>query len=218
MNKQELNKLIHLNSNQHLIFIEDLEKRDNTFKLKEKVESYFLINLSSSEDIHTINFEIAEHQKLTLYYLCVSETNKHKLTFNFIHKSHSELNMFGKLFAGKEATIDCDAFIKVGPNDSHVISDQQINGFMFSDKANINVLPALYIDNNKIKATHAVNIGHIDKMKMFYLQTKGLDETEAINLLIENEISFLKQIKIIDENKNNIFIDTVFKRIKEMLI
>ncbi len=45
-------------------------------------------------------------------------------------------------------------------------------------------VPALEILNNAVRASHSASSGHIDREKMFYLCSRGLDETEARNILV----------------------------------
>ncbi|WEK82932.1 MAG: SufD family Fe-S cluster assembly protein [Mycoplasma sp.] len=217
MNNQELKRTIHLSSKQHLIFVDELNDSSHNFVIDSKHQEYYIIDWTDQSSKHEFNFQIEKETSLNLYYLCITQNGNHKSTFKFNHESASQLNMYGKLFAGKTANVNCDAFIIIGKTDYDVNSDQQINGFLFSDQANINAIPALYVDNNAIKATHAVNIGHIDQMRMFYLQTKGFDEKEATNILIENEICFLKNLKNKEDDENNILLSNVFNKIKAML-
>ncbi len=45
------------------------------------------------------------------------------------------------------------------------------------------VLPQLLIDENEVEASHAASIGQIDPEQLYYLQSRGLSEIEAIRLI-----------------------------------
>ena len=92
-------------------------------------------------------------------------------------------------------------------------SCQQLNkGIILSEKGQIKVIPSLYIDEYDVEASHGAAIGQIDENQMFYLQSRGMTEIGAKNLIISGYINpFLTKIK-------NNRIETLLKRrIKHLL-
>ena len=53
----------------------------------------------------------------------------------------------------------------------------------FAEKERCQVLPVLEIEDNDVEASHALSIGQLDEMQLYYLQTRGLNEKEALRLL-----------------------------------
>lgn len=45
------------------------------------------------------------------------------------------------------------------------------------------VLPILYIDENDVKASHALTVGQPDAQQLYYLQSRGLSKEQAVGLL-----------------------------------
>lgn len=45
------------------------------------------------------------------------------------------------------------------------------------------VLPILYIDENEVKASHAMTVGQPDADQMYYLESRGLSHLQAMSLL-----------------------------------
>ncbi len=45
------------------------------------------------------------------------------------------------------------------------------------------IIPVLYIDNNDVKAGHAASMGQPDEDSLFYLQTRGLDHRQSLQLI-----------------------------------
>ncbi len=45
------------------------------------------------------------------------------------------------------------------------------------------VLPILYIDENEVKASHAMTVGQPDADQMYYLESRGLSNLQAMSLL-----------------------------------
>ena len=212
MKSKKTAKVMPTNSN---IFVFDANKDIKRTIEVEKDSTYYLFDLNDQKTSANLTLNVKSDVNLTFYILSVNNALTHNFKFKFNQESKSKLSMFAKCFASKKAIITLDGDIVVGKNTTQVVADQEINGFVFSDTASISTTPALIIDTNNVKASHAVNIARIEPSKIFYLETKGLDRAQAINMLIMNEISFLNDIKNIDGYENTI--DVVYNKIKQML-
>lgn len=63
------------------------------------------------------------------------------------------------------------------------------SGMLLDKSAYLNSMPAMSIDENEVKATHASATGPIDEVLMFYLMSRGLDEHNAKKLIVEGFFS-----------------------------
>jgi Fe-S cluster assembly protein SufD len=89
---------------------------------------------------------------------------------------------------------------------------QKSDGFMqskailLSELASMNSKPELEIFADDVKCSHGSTCGEIDKEQLFYLMSRGLDEQEALSLLIESfafeAFSALNDDTIADFTKN----------------
>lgn len=66
---------------------------------------------------------------------------------------------------------------------------KQADGFftakvLLFDEAKGRSIPSLEIDENEVKAGHAVTTGQVDKNILFYLQSRGLDRKDAEKLIV----------------------------------
>ncbi|MFT4061364.1 MAG: Fe-S cluster assembly protein SufD [Edaphocola sp.] len=61
---------------------------------------------------------------------------------------------------------------------------QQSNNILFSDKATVNAKPQLEIFADDVKCSHGTTIGQMNKEALFYLQSRGIGEASARNLLV----------------------------------
>ena len=52
-----------------------------------------------------------------------------------------------------------------------------------SDRHSSEVVPILYIDENDVKASHAMTLGQPDADQLYYLQTRGLNLEQALGLM-----------------------------------
>lgn len=65
----------------------------------------------------------------------------------------------------------------------HTDSAQQCRSLLLTDKAHIDAKPQLEIFADDVKCSHGAAIGQLDADEVFYLRTRGLDETAARNIL-----------------------------------
>ncbi len=56
---------------------------------------------------------------------------------------------------------------------------------LLSEDAEADPVPILEIDNNDVKCGHASTVGQLDREKLFYLQSRGIPEEVALQLIIE---------------------------------
>lgn len=80
------------------------------------------------------------------------------------------------------------------------------------DTAKGRSVPSLEIDENDLKAGHASTVGRPDPMQLFYLQSRGLTEKEAITLIVSGFflplLSYLPEKESIDV-KRRLLISTL---------
>ena len=69
------------------------------------------------------------------------------------------------------------------------------------DNAEADAIPNLEIENSEVKCSHGATIGQIEKEKLFYLQSRGLNENEAKDLIVEGFFSSLFKFYAEDEQK-----------------
>ncbi|MDR1945111.1 MAG: SufD family Fe-S cluster assembly protein [Candidatus Peribacteria bacterium] len=51
--------------------------------------------------------------------------------------------------------------------------------------------PKLLVESNDVKASHSCKVERINNNKIFYLKSRGINENEAIKLLLEANIKSL---------------------------
>ncbi len=61
---------------------------------------------------------------------------------------------------------------------------QQSNNILFSNKATVNAKPQLEIFADDVKCSHGTTIGQINKDALFYLQSRGIGEAAAKNMMV----------------------------------
>ena len=62
-------------------------------------------------------------------------------------------------------------------------SHQTSRALILSENMKCQIEPVLLIDENDVKASHAMTMGQIDENQLYYLQTRGLTEKAAFGLI-----------------------------------
>jgi len=85
--------------------------------------------------------------------------------------------------------------IHIKENATNATGYQKEDNLILDDTAEADAIPMLYIDNNDVKCSHGATIGQVDKEKLFYMQSRGISEEKAQQIIIEGFFdSLLKQI------------------------
>jgi Fe-S cluster assembly protein SufD len=72
------------------------------------------------------------------------------------------------------------------PKAAQFTNATQLNrNLLLSPKARINTKPELQITADNVKCSHGATISQLEADELFYLQSRGLNETDARHLLID---------------------------------
>ncbi|MEM5831552.1 MAG: Fe-S cluster assembly protein SufB [Candidatus Aenigmatarchaeota archaeon] len=153
-------------------------------KITMKYPSVFLLGKNSSAEFLSIayagNGQIQDTGAKAIH---VSE----KTRSNIIAKSVSQ--------NGGEATYR--GLIKITKNAINSKAFAKCNSLLLDEISKANTYPYSYIENELSLFTHEAFVGKIDEDKLFYLMSRGLEENEALSLLVTGFFNdFIKQIPL----------------------
>ena len=127
-----------------------------------------------------------ETAEINVKTLCIAKPESDitlKLHAHLIH-SHStaDLHMVSLLQDGSVCEIDggVDLHADVKKISGHLLEENIILG----ENIKIKTLPMLDVRSSDVSASHGARIQRLDAKKMFYLQSRGLDKTQAKELMI----------------------------------
>lgn len=84
----------------------------------------------------------------------------------------------------------------------------ECRGLMLSDNAKIIAIPELAAANRDTELTHEATVGKIEEEQLFYLETRGLPEDEAIKLIVRGFMNIdVPSIPITVKNEVNRLLD-----------
>jgi Fe-S cluster assembly protein SufD len=106
-------------------------------------------------------------------------------THSFIDhaKPHGTSRQLHKCIVGGSAHAVFNGQVMVRPGAQHTDSAQSSRNLLLSAKAQVDTQPQLEIFADDVKCTHGATVGQLDSDEVFYLQSRGLSERVARNLL-----------------------------------
>lgn len=161
-----------------------LEKIKIADKEKEVVIFHSWINEESNQKVFDISLD-EEGCSLVLAGIFLG-TGMNKAVFNSCvshraRRTKSRTEIRGVFFDSSE--IDNEGIIRIQKNASGADGYFSSKILLFSDAKGRSV-PSLEIDENDLKAGHASTIGRPDLQQLFYLKSRGINEAEAIKLVV----------------------------------
>lgn len=72
----------------------------------------------------------------------------------------------------------------VRPGAQNIDAEQNSDNLLLSDRAEIDTKPELEIYSDAVKCSHGATIGELDEEQLFYLRSRGIDESTARGLLM----------------------------------
>lgn len=150
---------------------------------KVSVDGMTLFNGVTRNEYHTLF--AGEDAELYLYGMGIEDAERKVSTYSRIDHSAPRCRS-GELF---KFTLDDKAKgaftgrIHVAPGAVKTEAYQSNRNLVGSNEASMTSRPELEIYNDDVKCSHGTAIGQLDEMQMFYMRTRGLDESSARLLL-----------------------------------
>ncbi|MGK0341409.1 MAG: Fe-S cluster assembly protein SufD [Candidatus Azotimanducaceae bacterium] len=98
-------------------------------------------------------------------------------------KPHGSSHQLHKCIVGGAAHAVFNGKVMVREGAQRTDAQQSNRNLLLTAKAHIDTKPQLEIFASDVKCTHGATIGQLDSEEVFYLQSRGLTETDARNLL-----------------------------------
>lgn len=129
--------------------------------------------------------QTAEGSECLLDGLALIDSEQLADTHTFIDhaKPHGTSRQLHKCIVGGSAHAVFNGQVMVRPGAQKTDSAQSSRNLLLSGRAHIDTQPQLEIFADDVKCTHGATVGQLDSDEVFYLQSRGLSELVARNLL-----------------------------------
>lgn len=103
--------------------------------------------------------------------------------------SHEVPNTFGRVqirgVASDGARVRVKGLVKINREAQNTDSFLSMKVLLLDKKSGATVDPELEIEADRVKASHAAAVGKIDEEQIHYLASRGVEETEAKEIIIK---------------------------------
>ena len=186
-------KISHAQNDSHQINNLNLEQMADTevniFNLDLGADS------ASSLNHLKLNGENSNVSCSTLFMPSVDRSSHHNVVVDHLsNKSSSSVNYRGVI--NDHAAGSFFGKVKVEKEREQTSAFMQNKNLLLSDNSRISTVPVLEIYNDDTECSHSATSGSLDKEKLFYLKTRGINEFDAKDFLIKSFMDeLITQIK-----------------------
>ncbi|MGB9757518.1 MAG: Fe-S cluster assembly protein SufB [Candidatus Bipolaricaulaceae bacterium] len=87
--------------------------------------------------------------------------------------------------------------VYVAPEAKGAKAHVECSTLLLSPEARAETIPVLHTENNDVELGHEATVGRVSQEKLFYLMSRGLDESQALSLIVNGFVSpILKEIPL----------------------
>lgn len=167
-----------------------------------KSQDIYIFTKGSLDPVEITNICKKKNEEIELLIFIILK-NSEKLvlnTTNIISAKNVRAFTYIKAIIDDQASLQHSGLIKI--EKSANLADTYLSSkiLLLGGRSEAFSKPFLEIENHNVKAGHASSIGSINREELFYLQSRGLSETEAYSLIIggffEEQIQKIESLSI----------------------
>lgn len=160
-------------------------------------------------------FQAQEYSTLELHYILAVQNSSLDLKVeSLLQASHTNSLVDILCFAGEKSDIKIDGIIRVEKKTWSCSAELHEKNIFLGSEGKVKWIPSLFIESDDVSAAHSCKMERISDEELFYLRSRGIEKSNALDLLIEGYIS--KSYKKLQENDWEIF-ETLRSRILSLL-
>ncbi|MEK7672436.1 MAG: SufD family Fe-S cluster assembly protein [Patescibacteria group bacterium] len=136
-----------------------------------------------------LNFNFHGQNSTLNFITIILGTNNHKFPFQTFSNHHQPRNnayYFVRCAMFDHSEVDYVGNLIIKPKAQITDSYLAHHTLMLSPHAKTRTIPSLEIEADDVKAGHAATVGNIDDELLFYLGSRGINQREAQDLLIQS--------------------------------
>src|SRR5947208_13920334 len=84
-----------------------------------------------------------------------------------------------------ESRASFEGLIQIDAGDQQTHTYLQIHSMMLSPKARLDAIPSVLVSSDDVSASHGGTVGELDEAAIFYMQSRGLDRSTAVRVIVE---------------------------------
>lgn len=145
------------------------------------------INLGAQlarEDLHCYLVGSEASVKINGLYLPLNKQHIDVHTYIYHEADHTTSEEFYKGVVANKSRAVFDGKIIVTKNIKQAVANLQNKNLLLTTDSEVNTKPELEIYSDDVKCRHGATVGQLDKQMLFYLQSRGIPQERAYQLLL----------------------------------
>ncbi len=139
-----------------------------------------------------------------------------ELKYQFTHKAqHTSGDMKNYAVMIKDGSLSLHVIGHITVNGAYSETHQSTRVLNLEGSKKASVYPYLIIDNNEVQASHAESTGQMDDDHLYYLQSRGLSEAQAIRLMVKGYLSSVTE-NIAEPSLKDLILEQIDKKVEEI--
>ncbi|GHU48668.1 hypothetical protein FACS1894218_6240 [Bacilli bacterium] len=159
---------------------------------RDQSQELFIVDIGAKNSSILLNLTLKERSKVNVYIYSLNSNTNRTINVTIKQTSNSVSNVHIKCINANHGYTDISILGDAAEHALNIQLNQQVEGILLDDLSTIKVLPSMLVDTNRIKASHAVNIGNINPEQLFYLMSRGVPKHAATTILLESMFSRIK--------------------------
>lgn len=135
------------------------------------------------------NYMLYEHSNIIISNIGFMRNTELKVSTSINHLEKNSKSLMMSRGVLLQSTANIRGIINISENAPGSDGYQKTDMIMLDNYSKAVSIPELNIKNDDVKCTHGATITTIDNEKLFYMQSRGIDDDDSMNLMIEGFFS-----------------------------
>jgi Fe-S cluster assembly protein SufD len=177
--------------NTSLIEVFTTTHEGKTITVSEWVSFEYLVILQENAQIDFTIHCTGEHSQATIKVLCIGKSNHH-IKSNIITSldaNHAQADVYILSLLKDWSDLNVHGNIVLSPNVAKVSWHLLEENIILGEKIKIRTAPILDVRSSDVSASHWCRVERLDPKRLFYMQSRGLTQSESQSLILDGYLN-----------------------------
>lgn len=183
---------MHITHSQTLIETIHNTQEDKNIVVWPDTEFNYLLILRDDAHVN-INIQGQINSQITLKVLCLGQEG-HSIHSNIITSlvwNHAQADVYILSLLKNKSDINVHGNITLAPNVTKVSGHLLEENLILGEKIKIRTAPILDVRSSDVSASHGCRVERLDPKRLFYMQSRGLSQSESQSLILDGYLNAL---------------------------
>lgn len=156
--------------------------------------NYYYVELNNNDISFNSNINVYDGSNVNINTILLASNSK-VFNFNITNiEKNSNCEIYNDVIGLDKADFSLNVIGNILKNSPYSKCIQKTHCLSIGKPSKLLILPILNIDNENVVASHSLSSGTVDDKIMYYLNARGLSNSEAIKLILKSYLSLPQNI------------------------